>query len=78
MIDTADLAAELVFRQRQSEETYRKLEAQFQADFAKIEWPIAFLNRHYDPEDVVDSLSDTVADGWTDDELMDMAMELVS
>jgi hypothetical protein len=45
MIDTSDLAAELVFRQRQAEETYRKLEAQFQADFAKIEWPIAFLEQ---------------------------------
>lgn len=78
MIDTADLAAELVAQQRQSEASYRKLEAQFQAAFAKIEWPIAFLNRHYDPEDVVDSLKDTIADGWTDEELMDMATELVS
>jgi hypothetical protein len=78
MIDTSDLAAELVSRQRQSEETYRKLVAQFLADFAKIEWPIAFLNRHFDPEDVPPSLEDTIADGWADIELMDMAMELVS
>jgi hypothetical protein len=78
MIDTSDLAAELVSRQRQAEDAYLRLEAQFQADFAKIEWPIAFLNRHYDPEDVVDSMRDTVADGWTDEELMDMATELVT
>ncbi len=63
--------------QRKAEEAYAKLVNRFVADFNRIHWPIAFVDRGYDPEDIADLLLSTLKNPWDERRLRDMAEEIV-
>lgn len=63
--------------QRKAEEAYREWLRRAIADFRRIHWPIAFIDKGYDVPDFEDTLLKTLENPWPEERLREMAEEIV-